>query len=506
MQKSDNKSSKNIIPKKWLRQQSKKQRFFLGSVAIVALLSIMSLLGINMGQESQTAFAGSLNDVQSSATVPTVATVPTLPTITPTATGTQPTPTPTKTATETPTATETTDSPTATETATSTPTATATEDSPTATATATATNTSESPTATKTPTATNTSESPTATKTPTATNTPTATSTPVVAIKQYYVSSSSNGRVDNLRYGDEDILVYDIATNQWSFYFDGSDVRIGRTDIDAFHINADGTILMSFVHPVNFPAPLGKVDDSDIVKFIPTQVGTTTSGSFELYFDGSDVGLTTGSEDIDALSFAPDGRLIISTYGTVNVPGVSGKDEDLLAFTSTSLGDNTQGTWALYFDGSDVALTNGSEDVDSVAIDSPTGELYLATRGNFIAQSLNTLSGDNNDVFRCVAQTLGDTTACTFSLVFNGDALRFFDRIDTAQIAWGTVAGALSNVQSADLQEEEPEQYEVDLDDLDLTDEEIDEFDVAQESENSKVALPLIQNAPANRNTGLPLP
>ena len=308
--------------------------------------------------------------------------------------------------------------------------------------------------------------------------------------------SIRNGGNNRLRFKDEDILVYDIATDTWSMYFDGSDVKIGNTDVDAFHINPDGTILMSFVHPINFAAPLGKVDDSDIVKFIPTQLGEDTIGTFELYFDGSDVGLTTGSEDIDALSIAQDGRLIISTYGTVNVPGVEAKDEDLLAFLSTSLGDNTQGTWSLYFDGSDVELTQGSEDVNSLDINAANGDLYLVTRGNFVANSLNTLSGDNNDVFRCVPQTLGDTTACTFSLVFNADSIRYFNRIDSAQIGWkSVVAGNLTTVQSASSLNDDIPQFEVDADDLDRTDLEVDIFDETQESQNNQVLLPLISKA-----------
>lgn len=382
---------------------------------------------------------------------------------------------------------------------TATPTTTATETTPTPTATATDVN----PTATHTPTATATkTATPTGTVitvTPTNTLTPTPTATVQTGIKKYYVSSSSDSKVDGIKFDDEDILVYDIATGVWRMLFDGSDVGLGKTDIDAFHINDDGSILLSFVHAVKFPDPLGKVDDSDIVKFIPTQLGDNTAGAFELYFDASDVGLDTGSEDIDAISFTADGRLVISTYGTVKVPGVEAKDEDLLVFTPTSLGANTQGVWALYFDGSDVELTEGSEDVDSLNIDPHTGDLYLATRGNYIAKSNNTISGDYNDVFRCVPQTLGDTTICTFSAVFNGDALRFFKRIDTAQMGWGPAAlERLTAVQAAGAPTDIAP-YDVDPDDLDMTDSEIDAHDEAQESENGKMYTPLIHVNPSTR-------
>lgn len=353
-------------------------------------------------------------------------------------------------------------------------------------------------TATATNTATSTGTGVPAT--PTKTLTPTPTTTAQIVMKKYYVSSSSNSKVDGVKFDDEDILAFDIATGVWSMLFDGSDVGLGRTDVDAFHINTDGSILMSFNHPVNFPAPLGKVDDSDIVKFIPTQLGDNTAGAFELYFDGSDVALETGSEDIDAFSFTADGLLVISTYGKVNVPGVEAKDEDLLVFTATSLGTNTQGTWALYFDGSDVELAERGEDVDSLHIDPLTGDLYMATRSNYIAKSNNSISGDYNDIFRCVPQTLGDTTVCTFSAVFNGDAIRFFKLIDTAQIGWGTAAlEQMATTQAAGTLADIPP-YEVDPDDLDpSTDTEIDSFDLAQEAENGKVYTPLIHVNPATR-------
>ena len=75
---------------------------------------------------------------------------------------------------------------------------------------------------------------------------------------------------------------------------------------------------------------MGKVDDSDIVEFIPTKLGSDTAGSFAWYLRGADVGLTSDGEDIDAISFTADGDLVVSTIGDFNTPSVSGKDEDLI--------------------------------------------------------------------------------------------------------------------------------------------------------------------------------
>ena len=43
-----------------------------------------------------------------------------------------------------------------------------------------------------------------------------------------------------------------------------------------------------------------KLDDSDLVLFTPSSLGASTSGAFSLYFDGSDIGLDTTGEDVDA--------------------------------------------------------------------------------------------------------------------------------------------------------------------------------------------------------------
>ncbi|HEU5099700.1 MAG TPA: hypothetical protein VFU22_11805 [Roseiflexaceae bacterium] len=202
--------------------------------------------------------------------------------------------------------------------------------------------------------------------------------------------------------------------------FDGSDVGV-TGDVDAFYFVDSDTILFSLDAATTIGS-LGTVDSFDIVRFDATSLGPTTAGSLSLYFDGSDVGMDTTSENIDALALLPDGRLVISTSGDPVLPGISGlKDEDLLAFTPTSLGDTTSGTWAMYFDGSDVGLaTDSGEDVDAVAI-AANGDIYLSTSGNF---AVSGVAGADEDVFICTPTLLGSTTACTFSptLYFDGSA------------------------------------------------------------------------------------
>ena len=219
------------------------------------------------------------------------------------------------------------------------------------------------------------------------------------------------GTVGGIATADEDILTYNREQGSYAMFIDGSDIGLSYTDIDAFFALPDGTFLMSFDSSISV-SPLGTVYYADIVRFTPTSLGSTTAGTFEWYFDGSDVGLTTSDEDIDAIGFTPHGKLVVSTLGYVSVTGVSGNDEDLIVFTPTSLGANTAGTWAWYFDGSDVGLNESSyEDINGIWIDPVTGQIYLTTVGSF---SVSGLSGDGADIFICTPSSLGSTTACTY--------------------------------------------------------------------------------------------
>ncbi|MEZ4869434.1 MAG: Ig-like domain-containing protein [Caldilineaceae bacterium] len=266
-----------------------------------------------------------------------------------------------------------------------------------------------------------------------------------------YVSSTTNGNV-GFAFNDEDILRFDPSTNSWSLFFDGSDVGMTTSgaDINAFDILDDGTLLINVLGTSTLPT-VGSVTNADIVHFTPTSLGSTTAGTFSWYFDGSDVGLTTSGEAIDTIDQLPDGRILISTSGSASVTGASAADEDILAFTPTALGATTSGTWALYFDGSDVGLSNtASEDVGGVWVDSSNGDIYLSTIGTF---SVAGVSGDGSDIFVCHPSSLGANTACTFGpgLYFDGSTTAFAGQVlDAVALSPASFGGTFSqNVNDA---------------------------------------------------------
>jgi len=214
----------------------------------------------------------------------------------------------------------------------------------------------------------------------------------------FCVDESTN--ISGLRTKNEDIL----ATNGREVVrcFDGSDVGMSSLSIDAFIFMGPSQILISVSRPFSvdkdhaLPGLSGEVDDSDILLFQANRLGEITRGIFSLYFDGSDVGLDTDDEDVDALAI-DSGGLVISTVGDFESDDVSGKDEDLIRFDPTKLGHHTDGQWKLYFDGSKARLsTSSGEDVDGAAIH-PGGRMFLTTREEF---SIGDVTGKGDDILQ----------------------------------------------------------------------------------------------------------
>ena len=225
-----------------------------------------------------------------------------------------------------------------------------------------------------------------------------------------FVSSRSSATAGGVPFRDEDILAYEFNTNTWQMIFDGSDVGITK-DVDAFAFRPDGTLFLSFNGPTVVPG-LGAVDDSDIVLFTPTQLGSDTAGSFAWFLHGAAVGLTTDGEDIDAIGITAAGTIVISTIGDFNTPTLAGKDEDLI-----QLDDPSSSAWSLFLDGSAVGLAN--EDVNGFWLDIATGERYLTVKDSFaFADGQATVQIDSDDIFICIPTQAG----CAYRRFWDSDA------------------------------------------------------------------------------------
>lgn len=168
---------------------------------------------------------------------------------------------------------------------------------------------------------------------------------------------SQSGSISNTAYESSDILQYEPATGAWSKVFDGS--RFGfdlNAVIRSVFVLPDGSALLTFSERTYLP-DVGFVRPIDVVRFIPQSIGSNTSGTFEIYFDGSDVGLNEGFEDISAVSLHPDGRILMMVRDAFDAQGVTGDNATIYAFTPTQLGTTTAGSWSIYLPSSSLGTT-----------------------------------------------------------------------------------------------------------------------------------------------------
>ncbi|MEM7028286.1 MAG: hypothetical protein AAF629_01745, partial [Chloroflexota bacterium] len=247
----------------------------------------------------------------------------------------------------------------------------------------------------------------------------------------YYFSSSTNGSVDGVTFRDEDVTVYDPSTDSWAMLFDGSDVGLGGVDVDAFDVLPNGDLLLSVDQSLSIsglgqvkdadivqftPTSLGAATagsfslffdgsdaaltrsgedidaihltaqgdlivstkgyvnvntfnarDEDFLRFVPTSLGQNTSGTWQLYLDGSTVNMTNGREDISA-GWVDDasGDVYLSTNSTYNVTGLSGDGDDIFICSPNNTNPITTCTFSLFWDGDSQGY--GNENIDAFVI------------------------------------------------------------------------------------------------------------------------------------------
>lgn len=164
--------------------------------------------------------------------------------------------------------------------------------------------------------------------------------------------------------------------------------------------------LMSFTEPGPVPGIAGKVDDADIVRFTADSLGEDTAGTFELFLDGSDVGLVAPGEDIDDIEVEPADEgvdLYLSTtvgFSAESGPHrLEGRSDDVFVCRGAMTGATSAcAGLELAFDGSAVRLPG----IDAFAFDGlgNTGEgaAFFSTGGPF---AVATGTGSSSDLLQC---------------------------------------------------------------------------------------------------------
>jgi FtsP/CotA-like multicopper oxidase with cupredoxin domain len=244
----------------------------------------------------------------------------------------------------------------------------------------------------------------------------TACSAPTAAVAATLrLSFTGGGTLGGVAFADEDIVGFNGTS--FALLFDGSDLGLGGNDIDAFAFVNATTVLLSF----DSGGTAGGVAfaDEDVLQFAGT-LGPATSGTFSMYFDGSDElgAIQAALIDVDAVVRLDADSIAVSFGVGALIPDGVGlvAGADLVQFDGT-FGPATSGTFSMYFDGSDVGL-GVLEDVDA-AWAAGNGDIYLSTTDGFAVPSL---SGDDDDVFVFTPSGLGNTTAGAYAPTLQFDA------------------------------------------------------------------------------------
>lgn len=192
--------------------------------------------------------------------------------------------------------------------------------------------------------------------------------------RRLLMSFASNGQPDGLEDAPEaavtgsDILMYtatELGTNTegtWSMFFDGSDVGLagGRANIDALAVAPDGSLIISLQGAYRMDG-LGIVDDSALLRFRPTSLGSDTQGTWELLFGREYSDFRGSGEDIDAVAIdgisSSSWSFYLSSVGSFTVDGVEADDEDVLSYTwFPDRSEAPTGSVYKYYDGLDDLL------------------------------------------------------------------------------------------------------------------------------------------------------
>ncbi len=166
------------------------------------------------------------------------------------------------------------------------------------------------------------------------------------------LSTDKDAVIGALSFEKGDLVAYDLATGVATLYLEAASVFSGDADVDAVHVLADGTLLLS----TDGDATIGALDFEkfDVVHYDPV------SGQATLLFD-AEAAFGNDDEDVNALFGFADGRLLLSTKGDASLGGLSFGKDAVVEY------DPVADSATLYFDGESVFASN-KEDINALAL------------------------------------------------------------------------------------------------------------------------------------------
>ena len=188
--------------------------------------------------------------------------------------------------------------------------------------------------------------------------------------------------LNSLSVNDEDVFIFrpvsldDYSSGTFFMFMDASDVGIGG-DIEAFTLVEMNTTV------AGLELLQGDVllyhDEEDVHRFEPTSLGSTTAGTVSLFIEGGDIRIDEDFEGLELIEEQMDIGDITLQAGQILASFELGDSDlgdnrinvdvsDIIILDMTSLGDDTEGTATIVFDGADVGLTTAAEGPDTIMI------------------------------------------------------------------------------------------------------------------------------------------
>ena len=210
----------------------------------------------------------------------------------------------------------------------------------------------------------------------------------------------------------------------------------GPSDIDAGHyVNAamtiagltlnQGDLLLSTTDNETLTSINSlSVNDEDVFIFRPVSLDDYSSGTFFMFMDASDIGI---SDDIEAVTLV---EMNTTVAGQNLIQGdvlLYHNSVDIHRFTPTSLGSTTAGSLSLFIEGNDIDIDSEFEGIELIEEQTDLGDITLQA-GQILASfeggveeiGDNEIDVDVTDITILNLTSVGSDTAGTATIMFDG--------------------------------------------------------------------------------------
>ncbi len=186
------------------------------------------------------------------------------------------------------------------------------------------------------------------------------------------LSTETNATLNGASFQDGDLVFHSDDGSNSNVIFNENNFAANE-DIDALHLQADGSIVFSTRSAASLNGTSFR--NGDIVRFNPN------TGAVSVIFSES---LFNNNENIDAVSFDNQGNILFSTSGFANLNGTAIRNGDIVSF------DPLTGNVEIIFS-EDLFADN--ENIDAIHF-LENGNLLLSTTGNAVLAGLAFSDGD----------------------------------------------------------------------------------------------------------------